>query len=245
MPNRLVNEKTLELNITHEGMLNAGVGGVFGFTQQQESRIGADVFFPLARPLILQFKAARRGVDGAWARFQVNNNEGRNQHRALDGLARSGLVDARYAFPLIVGDAFLTSHFGSLMNFTCLIEATRLTGNLNWIGQTHTVEVQNNCGFTVRSVGEVKGEGVSAKQFFDNMLKKKEEEPGEKNLSEFVKDLIKKMDDVVQKSKIYGQSEHTLIIVGTDGDEKHHGYLQLPIRVKGLRLTKEESNRVV
>jgi len=45
MAGRLVNEKNLELNITHEGMSIAGVGA-FGFTQRQESRIGADVFFP-------------------------------------------------------------------------------------------------------------------------------------------------------------------------------------------------------
>ena len=101
MKGRLVNEKTLELNITHEGMSNAGIG-VFGFTQQQESRIGADVLFPYGRPFILQFKAAKSGEDGRWARFRVNNNKRKNQHQALDAIARSGLCDAYYAFPLIV-----------------------------------------------------------------------------------------------------------------------------------------------
>lgn len=241
MPNRLVNEKTLELNITHEAMLNAGVSGVFGFTQEQESRIGADVFFPIAKPLILQFKAAKAGVDDAWADFQVNNNKWRNQHRALDAIARSGLADARYAFPLIIGDAFLTSHFGNLTNFTCLIDARQLTGNLNWIGQTHMVNVQRGCGFTVSSLGEVKGEGVSARQFFDNLSKKREEKSGERNLSEFAKDLIKKMDEAVQKSEIYGQSEHTLVIIGTDANERRLGYLQLPVRIRGLKRTKDKS----
>ena len=93
MKGRLVNEKTLELNITHEGMSNAGIG-VFGFTQQQESRIGADVLFPYGNPFILQFKAAKAGVDGRWARFRVNNNKRKNQHLALDAISRSGFCDA-------------------------------------------------------------------------------------------------------------------------------------------------------
>jgi hypothetical protein len=238
MPGRLVNEKTLELNITHEGMSSLGIG-VFGFTQRQESRIGADVLFPYAKPFILQFKAARTGVDGSWAKFQVNNNKRKNQHQVLDAIARSGLCDAYYAFPLIVSDAFLTSNFGNLLSFTCMVEASRLTGNLNWISQAHIVIVQKNCGFRVRSSEEVKGEGFSAKQFFDKITKKREGKLDEKtNLSDFVRDLIERLDRVVQESKIYGQSEHTLIVIGMNIRRKQLGYLQLPVRIRGLR--KEE-----
>jgi hypothetical protein len=170
---RLVNEKTLELNITHEGMSLAGVG-TFGFTQQLESKIGADVLFPYPKPFILQFKAAKVGVDGLWAKFYVNNNKLKNQHRVLDAIARTGICDALYAFPLILSDPFLTSNFGNLLNFTCMIDSKRLTGNLNWVGQSHIVEVYNNCRFKVRSSGEVFGEGFSAKQFFDKIAKERE-----------------------------------------------------------------------
>ena len=235
MPGRLVNEKTLELNITHEGMSNAGIG-VFGFTQQQESRIGADVLFPYSQPLILQFKAARSGIDGSWARFRVNNNKNKNQHRVLDVIARSGLCDARYAFPLIMSDAFLTSNFGNLMNFTCMIDASRLTGSLNWINQSHSIVVQQNCSFTVKSSKEVKGEGISAKQFFDRIRKEEERKPDEDTkLSDFVRKLIKRLDQTVQESEIYGQSEHTLVVIGIDPSTQKLGYLQLPVRIKGLQ----------
>jgi len=89
----LVNEKTLELNITHEGLANVDIG-VIGFTQQQESRIGADVFYPCARPFIIQFKAAKEGIDNSSATFYVNNNKRMNQHRALDAIATRALKRA-------------------------------------------------------------------------------------------------------------------------------------------------------
>ena len=244
MPGRLVNEKTLELNITHEGMSSLGIG-VFGFTQQQESRIGADVLFPFGKPLILQFKAARAGVDGSWARFRVNNNKRKNQHQVLDAIARSGLCDAHYAFPIIMSDAFLTSNFGNLLNFTCTIDAVRLTGNLNWINQAHTAIVRQYCGFTVRSPEEVKGEGISAKQFFDRIGKERERKPREETkLSDFIKNLIKRLDQTVQESGIYGQSEHTLVVIGIDISTQRLGYLQLPVRIKGLQKDFKEEKLV-
>jgi len=235
MPGRLVNEKTLELNITHEGMSIAGIG-VFGFTQQQESRIGADVLFPCCKPFILQFKAAKAGVDGSWAKFQVNNNKLRNQHQALDAISRSGMCDAYYMFPLIVSDTFLTSSFGNLLNCTCMVDANQLTGNLKWTGQAHTVKVQKNCGFTVKSSKEVKGEGFSAIRFFDRITKERESKPNEEtNLPKFIRDLIERLDRIVQESKVYGQSEHTLVIIGIDVSRNRLGYLQLPIRIRGIQ----------
>lgn len=235
MPRRLVNEKTLELNITHEGMASARIG-VFGFTQEQESRIGADVLFPFRKPLILQFKAAKSGRDGGWARFRVNNNKWKNQHQVLDVIARSGLCDARYAFPLIMSDAFLTSNFGNLLNFTCMIDASRLTGNLNWVNQAHSIVVQQNCSFTVTSSKKVEGEGISAKQFFDRIGEEEERKPDEETkLSDFVRKLIKRLDQTVQESGILGQSEHTLVIIGIDSSTQRLGYLQLPVRIKGLQ----------
>ena len=244
MPGRLVNEKTLELNITHEGMSSAGIG-VFGFTQQQESRIGADVLFPYSRPFILQFKAAKSGLDGIWARFRVNNNKKKNQHQALDAIARSGLCDAYYAFPLIMSDAFLTSNFGDLLNFTCMVDASRLTGNLNWINQTHAVIVRQNCDFTVSSSEVVEGEGISAKQFFDGTHEERESRINEDTkLSDFVRNLIERLDQTVKKARVYGQSEHTLIVIGIDIRKQQLGYLQLPVRIKGLQEESEKEKTV-
>lgn len=235
MPGRLVNEKTLELNITHEGMSIAGIG-VFGFTQQQESKIGADVLFPYSKPFILQFKAAKSGVDGTWAKFQVNNNKLRNQHQALDAIAKSGLCDAYYMFPLIVSDTFLASNFGNLLNYTCMVDAKRLTGSLKWVDQAHTVEVRRDCSFTVRSSKEVKGEGFSTIRFFDRITKEREGKPREEtSLPKFIRDLIGRLDRIVQESRVYGQSEHTLVVIGIDISRNQLGYLQLPVRIRGIQ----------
>jgi hypothetical protein len=230
----LVNEKTLELNITHEGLTNVGIG-VIGLTQQQESRIGADVFYPCARPFVIQFKAAKEGIDNSSATFYVNNNKLRNQHRALDAIARSGVCEAYYAFPLVVSDVFLATNFGSLLDFTVMVDAQRLTGTLNWFDKTHRVEIQANGRFEVSSEGKVTGEGFSAKQFFEKKAKERQKQLEEnRRMSEYINGLVEQMEQVVKEAKIVGQSEHTITFIGTGRDEKHQGYLQLPVLIRGL-----------
>lgn len=237
---RLVNEKTLELNITHEGLADVGIG-VIGFTQQQESKIGADVFYPCARPFIIQFKAAKEGIDNSSATFYVNNNKRMNQHRVLDAIARSGVCEAYYAFPLIVSDVFLTTNFGSLLDFTVMVDAQRLTGTLNWFDETHSVEVQSNGRFEVSSEGRVTGEGFSAKHFFEKKAKEREKELNkEKRMSEYINDLIEQMEHVVKEAQIVGQSEHTITFIGIGKDRKHLGYLQLPVLIRGLEKKSRE-----
>jgi len=230
----LVNEKTLELNITHEGLANVGIG-VIGFTQQQESRIGADVFYPCARPFIIQYKATKDGTDNSSATFYVNNNKRKNQHRALDAITRSGVCEAYYAFPLIVSDAFLTTNFGSLLDFTIMIDAQRLTGTLNWFNKIHSIEVQANGQFEVSSKEKVTGEGFFARQFFEKKAKERQKQLEDKRkMSEYIADLIEQMEYTVKKAQVAGQSEHTITFIGTDKDEEHTGYLQLPVLIKGL-----------
>ena len=237
---KLVNEKTLELNITHEGLSNVGIG-VIGFTQQQESRIGADVFYPCARPFVIQYKAAKEGIDNSAATFYVNNNKRMNQHRALDAIARSGVCEAYYAFPLIVSNLFLAANFGRLLDFTIMVDAQRLTGTLNWYGETHSVGVQANGQFDVSSEGRVTGEGFSAKQFFEKKAKEKEEQVNKvKKLSEYMTDLIEQIEHVVKEAEIVGHSEHTITFIGTDKDRKHLGYLQLPVLIRGLEKQSKE-----
>ena len=105
----LVNEKTLELNITHEIMDRLGVR-IFGLTPNfDEPLIGADIeyFSPLETKYIIQFKAAKKGVDGQLGWFNINSNPKRDQHEILDMIAKSGIVKARYLFPIVVTDGFL------------------------------------------------------------------------------------------------------------------------------------------
>jgi len=237
---RLVNEKTLELNITHEGLANVGIG-VLGFTQQQESVIGADVLYPCAKPFIIQFKAAKGGVDSSSATFYVNNNKRLNQHRALDAIARSGVCEAYYAFPLIVSNTFLATNFGGLLGFTVMVEAQRLTGALNWIAETHRVEVQANGQFTVSSKEKVRGKGFCAKEFFQNKSKERRNNQVDgRKMAEYLPSLIERMEHTVKEAGIVGQSEHTVTLIGTDIDREHLGYLQLPVRIRGLKKVPKE-----
>lgn len=240
LQHRLVNEKTLELNITHEGMVSAKIG-VVGFTQQQESVTGADVLYPCTKPFVIQFKAAKGGVDNSSATFYVNNNKRLNQHRALDAIASSGVCEAYYAFPLIVSDLFLTTNFGSLLGFTVIVEAQKLTGALNWISETHNVEVQANGQFTVSSEEKVAGRGFFAKEFFQNKSKERKNNQGNgRRIAEYLPSLIESMEHAVKEAGIVGQSEHTITVVGTDIDGEHLGYLQLPVRIRGLKKEPEE-----
>jgi len=243
MSTRLVNEKTLEINITHEEMSRIGIGA-FGFTQQQESKIGGDVLLPCRRPLILQYKAAKSGADGQWARFRVNNNKRKNQHLALNAVAKSGLCDAYYVFPLIISDAFLSANFGNFISFTCIVPASSITGGINWKSQSHSVIVKKDCGFTVKSE-EVTGKGIPAREFFDGVKKEKRETPTDKTrLPDFIRNLIESLDYTVRRAGIHGQSEHTILIVGAEPTLKRYGYLQLPIRIKGLQEDREEEKIV-
>lgn len=231
---KLVNEKTLELNITHEGLNLAGFGA-FGFTQQQESRIGGDVLFVFPTPFILQYKAPKSGWDGKRARFRINNNEQKNQHQALDAIAKSGICEAYYMFPLIITDNFLTSNFNNLLNFTYYVDSSLLTGNLNWINKAHSVFVDDNYNFLVRSEGEVRGEISPAKSLFANLTEKYGSEIREVNPSKYVTDLIDKLNKVVKEAAVYGDSEHTMLILASDSKRTKLGYMQLPIRIKGLK----------
>lgn len=221
-------------------MVSAGIG-VIGFTQQQESRIGADVLYPCTRPFIIQFKAAKEGADNSSATFYVNNNKRMNQHRALDVIARSGVCEAYYAFPLIISDGFLTTNFGSLLGFTVMVEAQKLTGALNWIDITHSVEAQANGQFTVSSEEKVTGKGFSAKEFFQNKSKERKDRQGNGiKMAEYLPSFIESMEHTVKDAGIVGQSEHTVTLIGTDISGEHLGYLQLPVRIRGLKKEPKE-----
>lgn len=245
MPGGLVNEKTLELNITHEGMSAVQIGA-FGFTQQQELLTGEMFFFPCARPLIIQFKAAKSGIDNSTAKFYINNNVHKNQHLTLCSIGTSGLCDATYAFPLIVTHSFLTSNFGKFLDFTQMVHAHQLTGHLNWHNETHGVEVLHSGRFMVRSQGTVEGYCFPARKFFEKLAKEAKE--GEKqvdteeNFPEYVKGLTRNLDNTVKEAGIVGDSEHTLLILGKNRSGTRLGYIQLYLRIKGQK--KEEREKV-
>ena len=226
---RLANEKTLELNITHELLLGAGIGAL-GFTQQEESRMGADVLFPCSTPMVLQYKAAKGGSDGSNGIFYVNNNQNKNQHIILDAIAQSGFCRAVYVFPLIISDPFLNSNFGNLLNYTCALDADMLTGNLNWNNTSHRVEIDSNYNFIVHSSEEFKGVGYHAKKIMGDLSESKFKVNKDIPMSKFIPELVGKLHKIAKRTET-GYSEHTVWTVVTDKKTEKFGYFALPLRL--------------
>src|SRR3989442_15533638 len=99
---KLVNEKTLELNITHE-LMSRWNASVLAPSIRGETNFPADVTLLTDTPLIIQYKAPKRGFDGQSATFHINNNALNTQHAALDALSRArNPWTIRYGFPLVV-----------------------------------------------------------------------------------------------------------------------------------------------
>ena len=196
---RLANEKTLELNISHELLSGSGIGAI-GFTQDQESIAGGDVLFPCSIPMILQFKAPKNGRDSLWGKFEVNNNKHKNQHMVLHELAQSGLCRALYIFPLIITDQFLTRNFGHLLDFTCGIDANMITQRHNWNNQSHNVIIEQNYNYQVWSEKSV-GKGFPARQLIsflkDSIFNIRYEVP----ISEYIPSLLRSLIQQLRKLK--------------------------------------------
>lgn len=229
---KLADEKTLELNITHELLTGAGIG-CFGFTQQEEARLsGGDVLFPCSTPLILQYKSPYQGTDNVLGKFYLNTNTGRNQHMMLHCWSESGLCRAIYVFPLIITDNFLTSNFGHLLDFSQAVDANMLTGGLNW-DRYHKIIMRQNCDFEVYSE-TFEGKGFPAKKLIEYLEERKWVLKSDEPMSKYIPRLIKKMENDVKRAKITGKSEHTLYIMATDRKREKVGYLSLPILINGL-----------
>ena len=122
-----------------------------------------------------------------------------------------------------------------------MVDASQLTGNLNWVNQAHSVIVNQNFQFVVKSKGKVEGEGFPAKTFFKGLIDKYGKEISEEHPSDYIRELIGRLNRVVQEAQVYGESEHTLLILGSDVRRKQIGYIQLPIRIQGL----EEKGKIL
>jgi hypothetical protein len=230
---KLADEKTLELNITHELLSGADIEGAFGFTQEEENRLsGGDVLFPCSIPLILQFKAPFQGVDNVWGDFHLNSNKNKNQHMMLHAWAESGLCKAVYVFPLIVTDNFLTANFGNLLNFTQAMDANLITGSHNW-DKAHRFTMHKNFSFQVHSERS-DGKGYPAKKLIDYLKENKLNVQSDRPISKYLPLLLEKMEYTAKEYKIFGGSEHTLYIIATTKRREKVGYLSLPVIIKGI-----------
>ena len=235
---RLVNEKTLELNITHELMNRLNVQ-IFGLTPSyDEPLVGADIeyFSPIGIKYIIQFKAAKRGNDGQYGVFNINSNPKKDQHEILNMIAKAGIVQARYLFPLVISDNFLIGNFGRLLLHTIPIDAMRITGNFNWKGIEHEIEVWNNGVFNVKSSESFSGETGTIDDFIDEILKELEiSEAQDISFQEYIIKTIRQIEILLSEKEIEGDREHTFIFFGKHRVTGQIGYCQIPIWLQGIK----------
>jgi len=237
---RLANEKSLELNITHELMFDLGVGAI-GFTQLMESIIGGDVFMLCTDPFILQFKVSKSGVNGQSATFEINNNSNRTQHLALDAISRSGICGAKYAFPLIETDTFFVQNLGALLPQTILVDGHKITDSVSpshrsadWFKRIHKVWVDHSGSFRVRSV-EGKGKGITGDEFLSDLKKRMEAQPRDqpKLDSQFINNTIESLESIVRKAEVMGGTEHSISFLARGLKSRVLLYMTFPIQLRG------------
>jgi hypothetical protein len=241
---KLANEKTIELNMTYELMTVLGAGAI-GFTQQGEFRTGADVFIPCADPFIIQFKVPRSGRDGHNARFDINNNSNRNQHRALDAISRSGRCEARYAFPLVMTDDYFLSNSGRLLPLTIFVDAHAITDSVSsrpadWFDRTHSVRVTYPGIFVVRSESEGHGKGVTGDKFLKNLKERtrisfeQKKAVEQERLDKWLVDAtIRSLEEVVKEARVVGRTEHTLSYLAMGTQSRQLAYVSFPVQLRG------------
>jgi len=234
----LVNEKSLEINITSELMSSLGAGAI-GLTHRQESELGADVYLPIGRPLLLQYKKAYRGKDFMEATFHINNNGNRTQHRTLDVLSRSGSCNAFYVFPLIIHNQQFVQSFGILSNASVYVTPSQITDSVvnrphDWMDKIHSVTANTSMGFTVRSL-EGEGKGISRMEMLEEIklhLNSAKESRGE-TLTRHIERKIQEMENVVREALIPYRSEHTLTLFLESIRNRALHYVSLPVQLRG------------
>jgi hypothetical protein len=230
---RLVNEKTLELNLTHELMASLNIQ-FYGFTQQQEYFTGADVQFrPIGNPVIIQYKAMKNGIDGDHGTFFLNDNTNNNQHDTLDMISRSGMVDAYYYFPLIMTDRFLLHNFNRLLLYNIPIEANRITQQHNWKIK-HTIYVDRTGAFNVHSDYTHNDSSEKMNNHITYLRNKiYRSEIINEEIGEYIHNIISKIESLMDKNKIYGASEHTFYFFLKNIKKQQTSCFQIPILIHG------------
>jgi hypothetical protein len=88
--------------------------------------------------------------------------------------------------------------------------------------------------YQVRSE-KFEGKGFPARQIVTYLKESKLRMQFEVPISQYVPELVKKLDMTARKAKIYGNSEHTLYIMATNKRRNKFGYLALPIMIRGLK----------
>jgi hypothetical protein len=242
----MVNEKTLELNITHELMssLNANV---LAPSTRAERRFPADVALLTNTPMIIQYKAPKRGIDGQAATFEINNNTRNTQHRSLDALSRiPNPWTIRYGFPLVVTNGYLIDSLGSLSRDTQWLSPSQITDSVQniqnpgvrnrWLRQPHEINVNSGGGFAVFSSNKGEGKASPTESLVQEVSRKiRESQPvssPEVTLEKQVEQTIDRMEEVLTEHDLGSRTEHTINFFARNQRTGQLSYVQFVRQLK-------------
>jgi len=161
-----------------------------GFTQAQEKALGADLSLwqPVGKPLVLQYKRPRNGVDFHSALFRINTNgtdrHPPTQHRALDALSRRNFCDVFYVLPLVIHNREFVASFGRLSDESVYVPASWITDSVTnrssgWMDEWHHVLVTSRYDFLVESTERGRGRGLSKKELLQKIAANLKSEPNQ------------------------------------------------------------------
>ena len=174
-----ISEKSLELNVCAEFLqyIRSWPGCAralwFGLTQAQERLDGIDEYIRNVgggTALMLQFKSPWYSSSTSLYKFSINEE----QHRAMERLATLRGDSVYYVFPLYNRWSKADSHAPDLAQDTWLVPVSSipystLVGSSPSSNPRHRVDVERSSvgiSFTAHSP-EVRGNGINAKQFFE------------------------------------------------------------------------------
>ena len=198
---RIANERTLELNITHQLLSIYRDSFAVGATQKYESRTGVDSGIQTPyRAIVFQYKASnpRRGADGIEAQFLINNNQKRDQHVKLHGLGKIFTNTVFYGFPLVVSDPYFQVNASSLIPITVFVGLERLPRFS--MGDPHRIKVFSNGAYVVSSELH-EGRGILGKEFI-NALRTGEVGIPVSHEKESIVSFIQELDHVCRKVEL-------------------------------------------
>jgi len=199
---RIANERTLELNITHQLLSLYSGSFAVGATQEFESKTGLDSGIRTTpyRAILFQYKASnpRKGTDGVEAHFLINNNKRKDQHVKLHGLAERFRNAAFYGFPLVVSDDYFQANASRLTSITVFVGVERLPRFSE--GDLHKIRVFSNGAYIVFSESH-QGSGIPGEEFIMSLKRGEVGIPVEHGKESLVS-FIAKLDHVCREIEL-------------------------------------------
>lgn len=197
---RLANERTLELNITHQLLIQYRDSYAVASTLQAEAETGIDSAIRTPYRIILfQYKAAdaHKGDDAIEGHFRINNNSLKDQHVKLHAIASVFTNTVFYAFPLVRTDTFFELNAANLIPYTKFIPIEYFPSYSE--GESHRVQVDDTGRFIATS-RKFEGKGFTGEEFLNKL---KEGELGHEVTpdKQSIKQFMEKLEGVCREAE--------------------------------------------